>query len=592
MWAMRSARYIVILCLSIGLFAFTPSPVLGEVATDDEIQDVQDEDHHEEEPQDEANDEENTDEEEDEQSSSLRISQVQTYGYSENGETHGQDEFIALYNNSPEAIEITGWQVDFLTQNHDGSDSPSRSFVEFDDELEVGGFTYIMISFEEYIEGADFYYQYGWSYGGLPRSGGTVRIVDAEGEVVDLLGYGGAQNYWGEVAPAPDPGYSLQRCFSDENEYLRDTENNREDFLTEQTAFGVNLECPPEEEPITSNCEGVILSEIFNNPEGPSAGKQFVELHNPTDEYIPLENCGLQQGDSEPMYWFDEYELSPAEYYAVYDEQTEVRLPIAPGGTVYLLDHEENELDWVEYPQSLAEDQSWSLIDDEWVKTYAPTPHEINVAQELRPCPEGQERNAETNRCRLIVDEENGTDLAPCGEGRERNPETNRCRLIEPAERELVPCGDNQERNPETNRCRLIDSGERDLVPCAPNQERNPETNRCRLIDRGDHELAPCGEGRERNPETNRCRQVQTASAELTPCGEGRERNPETNRCRTVAQENEGSIASVQDVRTQESPPPTNWWLIAGLFGVGLLYAGWEWRFDIRNWLRGIKARQ
>ncbi len=61
-----------------------------------------------------------------------------------------------------------------------------------------------------------------------------------------------------------------------------------------------------------------------------------------------------------------------------------------------------------------------------------------------KPCPEGKERNPETNRCRKIVQakaDHAKADhksikptlkkvLKPCPEGKERNPETNRCRKI------------------------------------------------------------------------------------------------------------------------------------------------------------------
>ena len=47
-------------------------------------------------------------------------------------------------------------------------------------------------------------------------------------------------------------------------------------------------------------------------------------------------------------------------------------------------------------------------------------------------CPEGQERNAETNRCRSIASASvlGASVLAQCPEGQERNAETNRCRTV------------------------------------------------------------------------------------------------------------------------------------------------------------------
>ena len=48
-------------------------------------------------------------------------------------------------------------------------------------------------------------------------------------------------------------------------------------------------------------------------------------------------------------------------------------------------------------------------------------------AKELQPCPEGQERNPETNRCRKIPI---GNTQNECKEGYERNEETGRCKKI------------------------------------------------------------------------------------------------------------------------------------------------------------------
>lgn len=93
-----------------------------------------------------------------------------------------------------------------------------------------------------------------------------------------------------------------------------------------------------------------------------------------------------------------------------------------------------------------------------WVWTSTPNPVGDNILTpqrvELTPCAVGQERNAETNRCRAITT--SSSILTPCKVGQERNPETNRCRAIIGIGTELTPCAAGQERNLETNRCRKI----------------------------------------------------------------------------------------------------------------------------------------
>lgn len=137
-------------------------------------------------------------------------------------------------------------------------------------------------------------------------------------------------------------------------------------------------------------------------------------------------------------------------------------------------------------------DQSWGLDERDGVWKWA-TPHPTGANQfpevlavaltaaDPSACPAGKYRNSETNRCRSL--EETVSALAVCDEGKERNPLTNRCRAVAvQASATLVPCDEGQERNPATNRCRKVESAQSSLAPCATGQERNPATNRCRKI--------------------------------------------------------------------------------------------------------------
>lgn len=319
-----------------------------------------------------------------------------------------------------------------------------------------------------------------------------------------------------------------------------------------------------------TECSGIIISEVLPNPQGPRSeypreDNAFVELHNPGRESIELYGCGLRaesaSGSTTDTYWFEDEVVAGEQFQVFYEADTGVQLPVNPSATVFLLDWQEAETSTSVYPESMPEAASWSWFDDNiWVETFAPTPDERNQKMPLRPCPEGQQRNPDTNRCRANRSASQSS-LTPCLDGQERNPATNRCRSTDNT-RQLVPCESHQERNLETNRCRNVQSASRQLVPCESHQERNPETNRCRNI--------------------------QSASRELVPCKEGQERNPETNRCRNVAAANSDTLG-VQDVAVATAPDTGNWLMISFVAGLALLYGAWEWRHELKRFYARLR---
>ncbi|MCD8561566.1 lamin tail domain-containing protein [Candidatus Saccharibacteria bacterium] len=130
------------------------------------------------------------------------------------------------------------------------------------------------------------------------------------------------------------------------------------------------------------------------------------------------------------------------------------------------------------------------------------------------------------------------------------------------------------------------------LKPCADNQYRSPETNRCRKIETAGSSLTPCGPGQERNSETNRCRTIAVEDSTPKPCAEGQERNPETNRCRKIVQMTTADHAVL--AATEEKSSGLQWYAWAAMGGIVLAiigYAVWEWRAELGQLARSLKAR-
>lgn len=148
---------------------------------------------------------------------------------------------------------------------------------------------------------------------------------------------------------------------------------------------------------------------------------------------------------------------------------------------------------------------------------------------------------------------------------------------------ELAPCKPGQYRSEETNRCRNIEAASAP-TPCREGQYRSEETGRCRSIAAAASAAKSCADDQFRNPETGRCKKI-ASTDDLAPCKPGQERNPDTNRCRNI---------SVSDMpKAGFAPTPIDasgrsfvaWWALGGVLVLGIGYAVWEWRYEIRKWL-------
>ncbi len=354
--------------------------------------------------------------------------------------TDDNDEFIELFNNNTQTVPLGGYVLK-------AGSSLEHSFTLPALSLEPGGYVV---------------YYSSTTHLALVNSGAQVQLFDPNGAAAsELVTY--------DEAPPGQSWNLLTDGWAWSDQITPAADNKR--------ATTAPVESVPE-----TTCDGVILSEALPNPAGTDAGHEFIELFNPTDEAIVLNGCGLQVFGNSLVYRFEPTAtLKPDEYIAFYDSKTNLTLPNAAGGTIFLLSAASEELDSVDYGADLDDDVSWSRFGDEWSATFTPTPGAANELLATKPCPTGQERSAETGRCHSTSSADGS--LGACAAGKVRNPDTNRCRQITTTSGTLAPCAAGKERNPATNRCRsILGSTGRSLVPCQPGQARNPLTNRCRKV--------------------------------------------------------------------------------------------------------------
>lgn len=475
-------------------------------------------------------------------------------------------EYVTIYNQTDKVVNLNGWKLEYAKTGFDmpcDSTSWLKTGMGYVSQLsgEVPPNKVLSIKPPQLTD----------------NKSGSLRLLEVpeSGSVLvnDVVGWGPeAPCFSGEAAEIPSTSStiarSLLRYMDCDNSRPINIGNDADSFfVSSKTYYGllgdvVAPACIENEEGVPLSCEGVIISEVLPNPAGVDSGKEFIELHNPTNEVISLMGCSLEAtGNANSKFTFGNTRLQQGEYRAFYGSTTGLTLANAAGGIIWLLSADNNELYEVTYPESLSGGTGWALFNGVWRAAYSPTPNFENKLPASRPCPTGLQRNAATNRCQNIAGVASSA----------------------------TPCKQGQGLNPQTGRCRSILGAAASLLPCAPHQVRNPETNRCKAIQAAGT-LASCKEGQARNPDTNRCRAVKGA-ASLAPCKEGQERNPETNRCRKAVPNGTGGMADVKDrvAQTESSRLP---WVLAGTIAfAAIAYGLYEWRRDIANFLTSIKGK-
>ncbi len=464
------------------------------------------------------------------------------------------NEYIELINPHSEAIDLSRFVMEYFNSTNPGvSQEPVQKPIA-DGLLEPGGQLVLA------KDTAGIPLSVSSPFSSLSDTGGRLRLVTTEGDIVDEIAWTNSASLATEEGVAPAIVYQCNSstilCTANRTQSISRQLDGEGNFVianplwllggvSPQSSELLPVPTEPEEDPPEDpdpgpapvTCEGVLITELLPNPGGSDTDQEFIELYNPTDDVITLDGCSLQLSTSGKTYIFTATNMQPATYLVLSDSQTGLTLPNGSGATLWLLTATD-EVQAVSYPGELEDDSSWSLIGGLWQQSYSPTPGQNNIFMPNKPCPSGQIRNTQTNRCENIITEAVAT-----------------------------------------------------LTPCKVGQERNPDTNRCRTVVVASSLLTACKAGQERNPQTNRCRAIGSTTNSLAPCAEGQERNPDTNRCRKIAGADGATLAAVTDFQAEPIQSSPKWWLAIAAITLAMGYAVFEWRHDILARLGGIVRR-
>ena len=456
--------------------------------------------------------------------------------------------YIEIYNPTDSNVTLAGWNIE-----HYKADVKTGG-REFKDEVILAN-DFLVLSNDPALTKAV-------KFNKVPnmiQSEGSVVLSRSDGSTADVVGWGEAKKFLG--ASVAGGVKTIWRCFA--GNLIVDSKNNLADFSSNKTADDQEVapyarpHCKAPEPPKPLNkCEGLKLNEVASHVDEP-----FIELVNMSDKAITTAGCKLETSSNNSQEVLGDIELKPGELRAVKVSHTKLKLPKTKG-KVYVLDEAGAEIDATEYDK-IAKDASWSLLDGEWMQTFAVTENAANAFKEYADCQAGYMRN-ESGKCVKIPTPSTVSDvLAPCPAGQYRHPETRRCRKIEAA-KTVTPCKEGYYRSEETGRCRSIASAAaKTLKPCPDGQFRNPATGRCKKIAATDDILKDCPEGFERNPATRRCRKIKTASIPVVG----------------------SATAGVQHV----AGATWGWWVFGGVSLLAAGYGAWQWRWELSQLIRRLR---
>lgn len=137
------------------------------------------------------------------------------------GPNGSYDEFAELYNPTNGDVDITGWKLQYKSATGDTWQSKVGSGLTGT----IKSKSFFLLSSKGYslTTTSDYLHSANW---GLADTGGHLRIIGANGTVVDKVGWGDANEPEGIATPALEDGKSLER-----KSLTTDTDNNSNDFI-------------------------------------------------------------------------------------------------------------------------------------------------------------------------------------------------------------------------------------------------------------------------------------------------------------------------------------------------------------------------
>ncbi|GEM_PF-4004234 len=281
-----------------------------------------------------------------------------------NPEGSDEDEWIELYNQSSEPIDLLGLYI---------IDASNKKYTFNTDD------------FASMVIPANSYFL-------LPRAISkinlnntppeTVAIVSLNNETINEVTYfDSAKEGWSLIFFAdeyqwtntPTPGYANQLNLSSEDSNINQDEINDEDNTNEEL-LSFNQNCQ------SAKNNQIILNELLPSPQGDDRIFEFIEIKNVST--LPANLCGWSVSDLTRQYFFpDNVIIPPLGFYLVEPITSHISLN-NNGDQISLYNSNDELVDFTSYGKA-GIDQSWARASDKsWLWTKNISPNEENIFSE------------------------------------------------------------------------------------------------------------------------------------------------------------------------------------------------------------------
>lgn len=282
----------------------------------------------------------------------------------------GEVEWIELYNNTKEKIDLTGWTIE------EGSGAKTVLSGEI--------LKFFVIEKPK---------------GNLNNAGDIIILKDAEENIIDQVVYGNWDDGSLENnAPVADDPNSTARKIDGE-----DSGNNANDFAITSSLTKGESNIINESEIINNesrNVAGIIISEILPDPIGVDAGGEFIEIYNNGDEDIDLTGWRLENeigmryefgadNKNSRLLFHGSREasvLKAGKYLAIYRSESGIILNNT-GGSIKLFKPGGSKVAQTVKFKNALEEQSYNYNGDKWLWSDIPTPGAENILPEINNLP-------------------------------------------------------------------------------------------------------------------------------------------------------------------------------------------------------------
>lgn len=303
-------------------------------------------------------------------SSSVVISEI-SMGSSESA----SDEFVELYNNSNEDINLAGWAIYYKSST--GKTWSKKSSLTSSNIIHAHD--YILVASIRPEADAKL-------TSGMSQTGGVIQVKNNTGTSVDIVGWGTADTSESQVATAAQGGEVIYRSFDDVTQTMQDSDNNFSDFdvsSTETPKLSPAIEIPAPD--IATAYPKLSLNELFPNPASPQTdtSDEFIELYNPNNVSVDLSGWILK--DAGGTSHIIKNKSIPALGYLTITS-AESSLSLNNTGDVILLFSPDNNLvdESADYGDA-KEGLTWAVVGYSWSWTVSPTPNAANSAIFVEP---------------------------------------------------------------------------------------------------------------------------------------------------------------------------------------------------------------